>query len=288
MPISRQFKFFRDVVRKTHNLEVAEFFRDLPGDELDNSSSRAAVKAACLIGAGDSQGIMALKFQFFEKLKAKVGMFPQVYDWAALPDLSVEGKPQIQIWFYERYRTAKSASRQQARARISFRINDDNGWTLTEARSMALKIKNQFATPIYHFSKGRIKASYRDTTKGYRFFLLVPSLAEAKRVFTSVFDVIGDTPDWDSYLTEGKDEKDHNRVSNVRVLDKNVRIGPSRPETEVYFRHAIAKIPPLTRDFPLVDTVGDYWNALYYEPNPYLASQARSKTPRARNLPLTQ
>lgn len=285
MTVSKQWAMIRSWLRKTHNQDVIEFFKDLPPEQdPDNSSGRSTSKAVCLIGAQDSQNIALIKIKNFEYLKSKSGMLPQQsYPYASLPDPAVQGKPQIQLWFYEKYSSAKSHNRQQVRTFLSFRANEN--LSLAEARGYALRIKQEFATPIYHYDKGRLIFTYFDKKKQYLFNILAPVKSEAKDLLSRLFNVMQDAPDWSKLRTNSSDE-DFDKTEIITLLGEQVRIGPHRPEAHVYFRHAIAKIPPLTTDFPLVDTTGDYWNAMYHEPNPYLAKTARPSYNKSPNLRL--
>jgi hypothetical protein len=286
MAVSKQWAMIRSWLRKTHNKEVHEFFKDLsPDQDPDNTSGRSTTKAVCLIGAGDSQGIAEIKMRNFEALKKKVGMdWQPVHDYELLPDITVEGKPQVQLWFWEKYSNAKRNNRQQARARVSFRIMDEN-WSTAEANSLALKIRDKFAKPIYSFEKGQLSLQYLNKKKAHNFRLTVDDKAEAKRVIEDVLDLLGETPNWD-YLVKAESEKNFNEVQTTRVLGKTVKVSPQRPRTIVYFKYAIAKIPPLTTDFALVDTSGTYAKALYHESNPYLAPEPQLRSVRAKNVPL--
>lgn len=276
MAVSKQWAMIRSWLRKTHNKEVHEFFQDLPADlDPDNSSGRSTTKAVCLIGANDSQGIAELKMRNFETLKKRVGLdYQPVHDFELLPDVTVQGKPQIQLWFQEKYSHAKAKNRRQKWGRVSVRL--DEKWTSdTSSHAMALKIKNKFATPIYSFEKGKDTYTYRDRIEGHRFLLFVPSESEAKRVIESALDLINQTPNW-KLLRKGSYVEEPTRETQ-RILGETVTVSSPPVECTLYFKYAIAKIWPLTKDIPLVDTTGTYWNAVYHENNPFL-NEARQPT----------
>jgi hypothetical protein len=263
MSVSKQWPLIRSWLRRTYNKEVLEFFRDLPADvDPDNSTGRSTTKAVCLIGANDSQGIAETKRQNFRELKEKAGLLlQQNHEFMSLPGDTIEGFPQIQLWFEEKYSTAKLNRRQVIKARVGFRVMEED-WSLAEATNLARKIHQSFATPIFRFERGKYKWSYRDKKKGYEFILCTPTEAEAKRVITATMALKDDTPDWKK-LTQSKRVEERTTTETVRVLGKPVKLAPDRVETTVAFRYAIAKIPPLTTDYPLVDTSLRYWNALY-------------------------
>lgn len=284
MAASRQWQLIRSWLRRTYNKEVHEFFKDIPADldlDLDITTGRSATKAVCLIGAQDSQSIAEIKRGIFRDLKEKAGLKAQQHDYETLPDFSFEGFPQVQLWFYEKYSKAKLEKRNMARARVSFRIIDDD-WSKSKAEAMAQKIYNKFATPAFNFEKGSKKAHYRDKQKGYEFILAVPDITEAKRVIEAVLDLKGDTPNWKLLNLSDKPDETFNVVESMRVMSKTVRT-VQRPSTRVYFNYAIAKVPPLPEDFPLVDISARYWNALIKR---WDEDEPRATYTRASNLTL--
>jgi hypothetical protein len=286
MAVSKEWNLIRSWLRKTYNKEVHEYFKDLPPEvDPDNSSGRSTTKAVCLIGAKDSQGIAAIKRENFEWLKRRVAQEMPWHPFIALPDASAEGHPQIQLWFYERYQDAKRERRKQTNTQISFRIRNNDWSSLAEAEAMARKIRDAFARPIYHIDRGEEKITYNDKLKGYQFTLYVIGKTEAKRILTDVFQLIGDTPNWDK-LTRNESEKDFKASTTVRVVGEPVKTQNKRPITKVYFRYAIAKVPPSMADIPLIDTGDFYWNALLKAPNPYFQPQPRTDTNHASPLPL--
>lgn len=278
MAVSKQWSLVRSWLRKTYNKEVHEFFKDLPADiDPDNSSGRSTTKAVCLIGAADSQGIAAQKQENFRRLKEAVGIgaYTPSHDYERLPGISFRGIPQVQLWFLEKYSTAKTNGRikNPHEMLVSFRINGD--WsTEAPAKAMALKIKGKFATPIFQIQSGELKVTYLDKSKGYDFRLLIDSKEEAKRVIESVMDLNGDTPQW-KLLKTHKSEEGFDTVETVRVVGETIKITSLRPKTEVFFRYAIAKVPPRISEIALVDTSFRYPRAYYIEPNPYLGRESR-------------
>lgn len=289
MTASRQWQLIRSWLRRTYNKEVHEFFKDIPADldlDLDISTGRSATKAVCLIGANDSQGIAEIKRGIFRDLKERAGIYSQpIHPFVALPEETVQGYPQIQLWFYERQRIAKQYNRRPLSVRVSFRVKDDN-WTPSNAESLARRIRDEFAKPIFHFTTGKVKAVYRDTSKGIYFILPVPSKAEAKDVLQKVFPLFNETPNWNK-LTGSEPEGDFPKNGEpYRVYGKTIRRHTNRSGTEVYFRYAIAKVPPLLQDIPLVDTSQTYLNAFFHEANPYLVKENSPRRPKANDLPL--
>ncbi len=289
MAISKEWNLIRDWLRKTYNKDVHEYFKDLPADaDPDNTTGRSSTKAACLIGARDSQGIAAQKQENFRRLKEKAGVneCPPSHDYQRIPGIAFSGIPQIQLWFLEKYSTAKAGGRANhpQESLVSFRINDD--WSSDiPARTIALKIRNKFARPIFKIESGGLKVTYLDKQKGYDFRLLVLNKDEAKRVIEAVMDLNGHSPQWKLLKTHDSDESSIT-PERVRVVGETITINSVRPKTEVYFRYAIAKVPPRIEEIPLVDTTWLYPKAYYIEDNPYLGLQSKVGQKQASKLPL--
>lgn len=289
MPVSKQWTMIRSWLRKTYNKEVHEYFKDLPS-ELDpgNSSGRSTTKAVCLIGANDSQGIAAQKQENFRALKERVGLggCAPSHDYQRLPGIAFSGIPQIQLWFLEKYATAKinGRSKNPTEALVSFRINDD--WKFeAPAKAIALKIRDKFARPIFKIESGELKCTYLDKQKGYDFRLLVLNKDEAKRIIEATLDLNGHTPQW-KLLKIHSSEENSTTPERIRVVGEVITINPVRPKTNLYFRYAIAKVPPRIDEIPLVDTSWRYPQAYYLEDNPYLGRDSRVGEVQARKLPI--
>lgn len=291
MTASRQWQLIRNWLRRTYNKEVHEFFKDIPADldlDFDVNTGRSATKAVCLIGANDSQSIAEIKRGIFRDLKERAGLITQFnHPFVALPDVTVQDYPQVQLWFYERPRSAKIHDRLKnpLRVQISFRVRDDN-WTPSNAKALALRIKDSLAKPIFHFMTGEFKFTYANRAKGQRFCLPMPSREAAKEVLEKVFALMNETPNWDNLAKSESGQEFPSSGKTVQVFGKTVKRHSNRSGVEVYFRYAIAKIPDLPNDVPLVDTSQTYLNAYYHEANPYLVRENSPRQPKADNLPL--
>lgn len=282
MAVSRQWQMMRSFLRQTHNKEVHEYFRN-NDEELDNSTGPRTAKACCLIGAQDSQGIAQMKLENFERLKRRAGYYDNPHDFVYLDSPTVQGYPQIQLFFWEKYSSAKRRGYDQKRVRISFRINDEN-WSEAEMKLMASKIKAKFATPIVSFNLDEKTQVYIDKQKKIQFKIPVATKEEAIQLLDPVFELMGKTPDWNN-LGESK-QPQNSGSDTIRVVNETIRLGVRRPNVNCYFKYAIAKVYPYPADFVLVDTTRTYWNAFEYAPNPYLGSESTAKRSRQRKFPL--
>lgn len=282
MAVSRQWQMIRGWLRQTHNKEVHEYFKN--NDEiLDNSTGRNTTKAVCLIGAQDSQGLAQLKMENFERLKRRAGYYDSPHDFVFLDSPGVGGYPQVQLFFWEKYSSAKARGYDQKRIRISFRVEEET-WSEAEIKLMASKVKAKFATPIVSFDLDEKTQVYFDERKKIQFKIPVATREEAIRLLDPVFELMGKTPDWDN-LGEAKRPK-NSKAETIRVADETIRSGPKRPNINCYFKYSIAKVHPYPADFVLVDTTRTYFNALEYAPNPYLGSESTAKKTRQRSYPL--
>jgi hypothetical protein len=284
---AKQWPLIRQWLRKYYNESVNNFFKNLP-EEIDTKGfgGKTSTKAVCLIGATDSQGIAALKRQNFDFVREELGFTNNadpVHPYIALPGESVVGDPQVQLWFLEKKSKARAEGREKhpVRARIAYRLKDES-FSEAEAKRLAREIARHFAQPIFSFEKGELVFTYFDKKKAYNFQIYALDISEAKSVIAQVFKVIGDTPDWKK-LHSTKSEDSFGRTT-TRVMDVTVT-EDLRPKTTVYFAYALAKVPPLPSDIPLVDTVGVYWNPFVLEKNPFLNENLPRK-PRTRTAPL--
>ena len=216
-----------------------------------------------------------LIYQFLEDFKVSAISNPFI----ALPVESVEGLPQIQLWFRELYRDAKADGRpdNQTNSQISFRIKDESDWRESEAaaKRMATKISSLFAEPIFFIRRGEEKFTYYDKKKAYQFTLYVTGQGEAKRVLTEIFKLLEDTPNWQK-LTQNKSETDFKTKTTAKILGETVAIPDQRPITTVHFQYAVAKMPPSNKDIGLVDTVNSLSDAYIRRPNPLFAQRSDS------------
>lgn len=170
--------------------------------------------------------------------------------------------PQVVLWFREKTSDAKTHGRYPTRARVSFRIIDNN-FTEVEAKALALKIKEVLATPKVLFRKGEVKISYRDLTQGYEFILAAHDETEAKELITKVLSLRNNTPDWE-YLTNSESGKNFKTKKYKPILGKQTEMPNRRPIANCYFTHAELKIHGMTKDKILVDTTGRYPAAYQY------------------------
>lgn len=264
MTISKQWTFVRSWLRRTFNKKVHEYFKDLPANQdPDNSTGRSATKAACLIGANDSQSIASLKMQIFQQFAENDGEIFYSIPASELWEYSVEGEPQIILRFREQTDDAKRNDRYPIRGRVSIRISEDDINSEAGVRAWATKIRNEFARPLFHYEKGKIKYTYQDKRKGNMFILATKTEEEAKDVIRKVLSLKNESPDWNK-LHEGRSKRNFSERKTKRVAGNTIVMPTLRPEGRVYFSHAQLSVDGMARNIVLVDTSGRFKEALIY------------------------
>jgi hypothetical protein len=287
MPANKQWPVIRQWLIKYYNKQVNDYFKNLPkSDDKDSFLGKNSTKAVCLIESTDSQSLADIKRQNFRDVQSWLGAVDSspIHSYISLPGESVEGEPQVQLWFREKNSEARRNGRERhpVRARVSFRIKEDT-WTPVDAQAMARKIASKFAKPIFSFAKGEKICTYFDKKKGFWFQLFVLNKDEAKNVIEAVLDLQNQRPNWNLLKMT---ESEHILVKKTTTVMGTSVVEDPRPKTTVYFAYALAKVPPLPDDVPLVDTIGIYWNPLIIEKNSHLDEPTAPRKPRTPNLVL--
>ena len=194
----------QSVVLKTFNREVREEFSDTTDDD-GISTPRSSLKQACLIHDNDTAPMIIIRLilYYFMIRKAR-DLMPPIY---GVPEgssrVTVVDSPRILLFFQEDYQTVEKGE-SPVTGEISFRLTDETSTSITESklRSLATKIKNEFATGNgFVWNKGKNYYSYIDKKKGYEFKILANTESEAWSVVGKVMDVQGHTPDPGKFTT---------------------------------------------------------------------------------------
>ncbi|HYW21554.1 MAG TPA: hypothetical protein VE956_20075 [Nodularia sp. (in: cyanobacteria)] len=148
-------------------------------------------------------------------------------------------KPQVKLVFRERYPTG-AARTAPGRGEITFRLMNETASTYTEtkAKALARAIKQEFATPLFVWEKGKYYYHYRDAEKGYHLRLLVNAKSEGERIAKKVLSIQNHT-----FSAQFVDFVDNDKVFPANpgtqlVYGKQVGIPRKRPSVDVRFRHA--------------------------------------------------
>lgn len=239
MAISDEWTFTRQFLRRTHNREVNEYFRDTDPDFIgDNLTARNAAKRSCLILPKESQNRAMIKILTFRYVVQQVHLRPAVFGLPVTTfQENVRYLPQILIHYRERNDIARANNRYPLRARYAVRFRGD----ITSAADLKLletKIKQIFDTPTHHFDKGRYKFSYRDKVKGYELIVTAAAESDAKSVIENLLDLNNDIPDWDNLTKSEYTETQPLLGDTVRVGGELYRKPVARPTGKVYFQTA--------------------------------------------------
>lgn len=261
MAVSKEWSHTRSVLRKTYNKEVVKFFGDLPDDlEADNTTGRSSLKRASMIGATESMMSANLKMMNFYYNLKQAHNKPAIYGTPVTNlDQEIKYNPQVALWFRETLTDAKSHNRVPIRARVSFRVLDQN-ISKSEAQRLANAIKDKFGQPLFYFQKGKVKFSYRDKDKGYSFILATDDESDARKVIEQTLDLQNHTPDWELLFDSTSNQSWAKK--HKTILGESVEMPVKRPIGRVYFTHAELKIHGLNRDVILCDATGNYPGSL--------------------------
>lgn len=266
-------EFLQDGIKRIWNKKVLHYFQDVSNDD-DLSSNRAQLKRLCLHRENDSVAETQMRITVFQDIKMDNFM-----SWIShgldeenqqeprpVQFLTADNHPLIVLFFSGDL--SSSTSKNPVRGRLSFRLQNyvnfeeepgDDVITEIKLKQIATKIKEEFATPIFSYAKGKERYSYFYPKQGYwdtaNCFLNLPT---AESVFRKLVSIQGHT-----YIPEriNFNEKPHkNSISNnTRKVkgynNKLVNEKNYRRVGRVYFRYAYADIGT-GKNIRLVDTVG--------------------------------
>lgn len=259
MAVSTNWRNLRDYLRKTHNREVNEWFRDVPDEFPDNSTSRKQAKRACLILPSDSQNIALVKMINFRFIVQRVHLNPHVF---APPngnsDPIRKHRPIIKLHFLEAENENDKDCR-KVEGTISYRLINESSTTITKNKLIVIanRMKEVFGGDnTFIWEKGKVMASYTDKSNGYQFQLLVRSENNAEKLITKVLATNSDRPDWKylSYKTPDQPEAAYPKTTeNINILGKTFKKPRRRPTADVRFQYAYCHISGLSNPILLYD-----------------------------------
>jgi hypothetical protein len=235
----------QDVILKTVNTEVREWFHDITAED-DLSTPRGTLKIACTHREEDTISATASRLMLFYMV---CGSMPGLKGWLA-PDhhvLSVEGHPQVILNFVETGHSAKARKISKRHTmRCSFRILTERFETAgDEAKidQLERKIKQQF--PIsYRHQTGQTNFAYMDKAKGYQLRIAAFSEPDARELARKMIDctidpgVAFNEGNWSKASTKGRATP-----TQRRVLGKSIRVAEKRPSAVLALRQADLFIP---------------------------------------------
>ena len=267
MVVTREWANQKSFLRKVHNREVNEWFRDIGENEiLDNSTARKQAKKACLIQSKDSLNMTLIKMLTFRQLVEQSHLISNCY---GIPIDSHQEtfrfRPQVHL-FFRQDNSAVGGGREPIKGQISFRLINETSSTMTEAKAklLATKIKNEFAINNgYIWKKGKITCIYQDQEYGLKLKIYSLSEAEGKELINKVVDVIGAHYNND-YLrvSEPKRNSENNPTTSSLIYGKLRKDVRWRPTANVRFRYASLNVHGMKHRIILVDRTNRYLDAL--------------------------
>jgi hypothetical protein len=252
---------FQDIWRKTHNIEVKQWFKDLDPDTLDPDIKvpRQSLYLASLIDDKDSALQCICRWIFFNYDIRKGQAFTTPIYGIPIEDYNqtFKHRPQITLMFVEDARDV-DPEYEPCTGRISFRLINETSTTLTETdlKAKARKIKELFVTPRFKWRKGKEIYSYKDRVKGYEFIVYARTETDAKALIEQVLDIQTDTPDWDLLTRSNAVNETSAYPTNPgsqTILGKSRKKPRKRPIADVYFTGAVCTVHGLRKPIPLVD-----------------------------------
>ena len=267
MPLPENYspwEHLQDQLRRVHNKEVREWFRDI--DDNDISTPKSSLKMACLMADFDTAPMTVIRMLLFYINCGKARDFhPPMYTLPIQDAYErVAGRPQIKLFFLED-RQDVDAGYEPVAGEIGFRLMNETTETLStaNARSLALKCKTAFGVGSgFVWRKGKESYSYTDPKKGYRLRILTRSETEAKRVIEQVLDVQSHTPNWDNLNKNeavNSSTKYPTNPGTHTIMGKSYKKYRRRPVADVRFMHSELHIDGLPRPIILYDNSGRYF-----------------------------
>ncbi len=267
MVVTREWANQKSFLRKVHNREVNQWFRDIGENEiLDNSTARKQAKKACLIQSKDDKNLTLIKMMTFRQLVQQTHLLTNCY---GIPidshQENVTFRPQVSL-FFSQDSSAVATGRKPVKGQISFRLINETSTTMTEAKAkvLATKIKNEFALNNgYIWKKGKISCIYRDKEHGLKLNIYSLSEAEGKEIINKVLDLIEVSYNND-YLkvTEPKRNSENNPTTSKLIYGKLRKDTRWRPTANVRFTYAVLSIHGMQNRIILVDRTRNYLDAL--------------------------
>lgn len=170
------------------NRMITEEFRGIE-DHDDISVPRSSLKAACWLRDADTTTITLLKLFLFHSIIKGNELLPiYAIPVAKFKSEAVAYKPQCFLKFVSDPNDDNMHERGVLEAEISFRLMWENT-SVSQIKSLALKIHSELATPPYVWKKGVDILSYRDVKRGYELRLYVPSFQIGEAVVKKILNI---------------------------------------------------------------------------------------------------
>lgn len=271
MPLPDNFspwEHLQSTASKALTRRVRDEFSDVGGDDwvADISIPRGSLRVACTPDDDDTGAMMLLRFfLFYFVVRGGEDFAPMVYGLLDFnEDVAAQKFPQVQVYYRESRYDATGNDRIPIQRRVSFRWRETS-WTTANLNQLALKIKNDLATPKLKWRCGRELYTYRDRSKPYDFQVHAFSELEAKTVIEAAIRIQDDIePDWDLLRKSEKVTGTYPINQTVSIDGELEKIPDLLPIAQVEFAYALVKFPKIRKPYYLVDATGTKRGAREY------------------------
>lgn len=233
------FAFLKSIIRKTYNREVNEWFHDDDPIDFNISTSRKAIRSACLVRQNDTQAAIQLKMRFFRDMVLKSWDKPEIFGIPVYHYQSFQKyAPYVTIYLKEDLANAKLNKRRPLRSEVSIRYRGSFN-TSNDIELLRTKINQIFATPRFSFDKGREKYFYQDPELGHQLVVNALNGIEAKSVFNKLLAIQDDGVVNDDYFKKSVIEgKNWNEVKTKTIAGNVTKLPKMRPIGKVWYYKA--------------------------------------------------
>jgi hypothetical protein len=280
MPVSNEIAHIIDFLRKTYNVEVRAWFKDLSneleeGKLPDNATGRKSAMRACLITPKDTMTSIDVKMSIFRYVVQKTHLRPEIFTVLKSENrVNRKGKPQIILYFKQDLKDVSLKNGvpeyRPVEGEISFRlmdkdINDFRTYPNALVTKYGNEIKSKFITGGgYLWTRGKSLWSYTELSRGYQFQIIASSKAEAENLIKATMAIQDHVPNW-SYLNIVKAENEAEAFPTIpdkeKVFGETVTEPTRRKPVTLRFQYATLYVPP-AKPRNLIDRTGRRINPL--------------------------
>lgn len=247
MPLPNNFsptEHLQDLIKRTVNQEVKEWFRDVTEDDL--STPRGSLRVGCTHVEADTMNMTIGRLMLFYNV---VGASPHSSKAFIMPDRQVfqlEGNPQVILLFSETAQSWKSRKAERRETmRCSFRVmNEDfsNATDKTKIDSLERKIRLAFP-PNFRHQVGQTSYVYVDKSRGFQLRVYAYSESDSKTMIRKLLNcALIETPFEETRFSRAS-TKNAGKKPKKRVLGKDLKQREVRPTAVMALRQADLFIP---------------------------------------------
>lgn len=231
----------QDLVRKDHNRDVREYFKNQNDNDISTPKSR--LKHTCLIKDEDTAAMTQLRMWLFEITVGRAQSIQRPVYGIPVQELQriTKFKPQIKLFFKEDFdKTIHDGTIPLAEGEITFRLMDKTSDNISrsDAERLAKRIRDELTKPPLTWGKGWYKCTYLDLEKGYDFRLFVKSKSEGERLIKEIVKIQSHSFDNNNFQFIDHDRNYPINPGTHRVYGRTVKKYRQRPRVDVKLRYA--------------------------------------------------